>query len=102
MLPSARITWRVNMRIPGQAEPGRVAIIRPCAPNDPHRRTRSFPVGRSPSPVVGHHALSSELSLITLYRTHRMEMISTLTDMTNAYVTFLTDARLKTSQSRYI
>jgi hypothetical protein len=32
------------------------------------------------------HALSSELSLITLYRTHRMEMISTLTDMINAYV----------------
>jgi hypothetical protein len=78
----------VRERLPGQAEPGRVAIIRPCAPYDPRRRTRSFPVGRSPSPVVGDHALSSELSLITLYRTHRMEMISTLTDMINAYVRF--------------
>jgi hypothetical protein len=78
----------VRERLPGQAEPGRVAIIRPCAPYDPRRRTRSFPVGRSPSPVVGDHALSSELSLITLYRTHRMEMISTLTDMINPYVRF--------------
>jgi hypothetical protein len=64
---------------PGQIEPGRVAIIRPCAPHYPRRRTRSFPVGRSPSKVVGDHASSSELSLITLDRTHRMEMISTLT-----------------------
>lgn len=78
----------VRERLPGQAEPGRVAIIRPCAPYDPRRRTRSFPVGRSPSPVVRDHALSSELSLITLYRTHRMEMISTLTDMINANVRF--------------
>jgi hypothetical protein len=31
---------------------------------------------------------SSELSLITLYRNHRMEMISTFTDMVNAYVKF--------------
>jgi hypothetical protein len=31
------------------------------------------------------HALSSELLLITPYRTHRMEMISTLVDMINAY-----------------
>jgi hypothetical protein len=58
----------VRDRLPGQAEPGRVAIIRPCAPYDPRRRTRSFPVGRSPSPVLGDHALSSELSLITLYK----------------------------------
>jgi hypothetical protein len=34
-----------------------VAIIQPCAPYDPRRRTRSFPVGRSPSPVVGDHAV---------------------------------------------
>jgi hypothetical protein len=34
------------------------------------------------------HALSGELSLITLYGIHRMEMISTLTDMTNPYVRF--------------
>jgi hypothetical protein len=32
----------VRERLPGQAEPGRVAIIRPCAPYDPRRRTRSF------------------------------------------------------------
>ena len=43
-------------RLPGRAGPGRVAIIRPCAPYDPRRRTRSFPVGRSPSPVVRDHA----------------------------------------------
>ena len=76
----------VRERLPGQAEPGQAAIIRPCAPYDPRCRTRSFPVGRSPSPVVRDHALSSELLLITLYRTHRMEMISTLVDMINAYV----------------
>jgi hypothetical protein len=69
----------VRERLPGQAEPRR-AIIRPYAPYDPRRRTRSFPVGRSPSPVVGDHALSSELSFITLYRTHRIQGISTLTD----------------------
>jgi hypothetical protein len=87
MLRSARITWRVNMRIicgrealerasdvegrrrrPGLwllcvsgslARPrlDEVAIIQPCAPYDPRRRTRSFPVGRSPSPVVGDHAV---------------------------------------------
>jgi hypothetical protein len=68
------------------AEPRRVGIIRPCAPYDPLRRTRSFPVGKSPSPVVGDHALSSELSLITLYRTYGTEMISTLADMINPYV----------------
>jgi hypothetical protein len=92
----------VRERLPGQAEPGRDAIIPPCAPYDPRRRTRSFPVGRSPSPVMRDHALSSELSLITLYRTHRMEMISTLTDMINPLREVLRDSRLKTSQSRYI
>lgn len=79
----------VRERIPGHAEPGRVGIIRPCAPYDPPRRTRSFPVGRSLSPVVGDHALSSELSLITLYRTYGTEMISTLADMINPYVSSL-------------
>ena len=74
------------VRLLGHAEPGRVGIIRPCAPYDPPRRIRSFPVGRSPSPVVGDHALSSEISLITLYRTYGTEMISTLADMINPYV----------------
>jgi hypothetical protein len=71
---------------PRRLEPGRVGIIRSCAPYDPPRRTRSFPVGRSPSPVAGDHALSSELSFITLYRIYGTEMISTLPDMINPYV----------------